>query len=853
MKILSKLSDRISRFVLDSEKHYGYYGDIKEIYFDMAKETGKYSALYWYWKQVIKILPSFIVTKIFRSTSMFKIYIKITIRNIGKHRGISIINILGLSLGMAVCILLTMWVFDEFNYNKFHENHDRLYRVTELSYSGNSQEVLTGTVAPLGPVLKKDFPEIADYTRYQPQGSVLISYEGKKFYENSVIAANNSLFKLFSFPFVIGDINNVLLSPNSVVINENTAKKYFGDSDPIGKIIRVNNKYDFIVEGVFRNIGSNSDIQFNIVLAWDYLESIYPRIQWNNHVYTNYVLLAENADEEETERKIKNVINDHYPSSRFDVFLQPLSDVHLRSNFGGGFSNETYVYFVLIIAVFVLLLACINFMNISTACALYRYKEIGMRKVCGGRRKDIIFQFLNESLLFSFISFIIAILIVLLVLPVFNNFTEKQLILNLINDWMYFGGLLVITFFIGIITGSYPALYFSSFKPLNILKGIQLSGVKNKNFSRILVMFQFAGSIILISGTFTVFSQLDYMMNADLGWDREQLLYINMRGDTNKTYDLMKSELSKNPGIISISGGLRKPSYGAYGTGYKINWTGKDPDYKPSIAYNSVDFNYIETVGLKLVKGRSFSKDFPSDTLRAYVINESLAELIGADQIIGADFTVWDVPGKIIGVVKDFHYYSLRSEIGPMVLRCQYRSWLRYIILKISPENISSTTEFINDTWEKFNPDYPLVYGFVNDDFSIMYREYKKMGKMVEYASIIAVFIACLGLIGLVSFRIEKKKKEIGIRKAIGASTASISQYLTREFIRLISTACAIAIPIAYYTFGLWLDNFPYRTEPGIGLFVISGLSAMLIALFSVSFQVIKAARANPVDSLRYE
>ncbi len=843
----------IIKIITLGDEKFSMIKEFNDEFEDIAHSEGIKKARVWYWKHLIISMPLILKESFYWRMAMIKNYLKIAYRSIIKNKGFSIINILGLAIGMAVCLLFSLWAFDEFNYNKFHVNYDRLYRVTELSFSGNTPHVLTNTVAPLGPVLKEEFPEIADYTRFQYLRSTMIRYEDKKLYENAVIAANNSLFKMFSFSLVRGDKNTVLVNPNSIVIDETTAEKYFGDSDPIGKVIQVNNQYDFIVEGVFEDIGSNTDIQFSIVLAWDHLEGIYPRVQWDNHVISNYVLLADNATEQDTERKIINVINDHGVSTRYDVFLQPLSDVHLRSNFGSRISSETYVYIILIIAVFVLLLACINFMNLSTARSSYRFKEIGMRKVVGGRRVDIIVQFFSESLLFSFISFIIALLLLFLILPSFNTFTEKQLILSVKNDWLLIAGMLAVTFITGVIAGSYPAIYLSAFKPLNVLKGINQSGGKSTLFRRILVVFQFAGSIILITGTMIIYSQLDYMMNADLGWDRDHLMSISLRGGTNKSYDLLKNELSNIPGINNVSGGRAKPPYGGYGTNYKIDWTGMDPDYKPSISYNDIDYGYIETVGLEIIKGRSFSKDFATDTLSAYVINESLADLMGADPVIGADFKVWDVPGKVIGVVKDYHFFSLRSEIGPIVLRCQYKNSWKYILIRINPENINSTTEYIKETWEKINPDFPMIYGFISDDFTGMYSDYTRMGKLMQYSAILAVFIACLGLFGLVSFSVEKKKKEIGLRKTLGASTPVILKHVTREFVMLVVISSSIAIPAAYYIFGQWLDNFAYRTEPGIGLFLLSGLSALLVALFSVSYQAIKAARANPVDSLRYE
>ena len=787
---------------------------------------------------------------------MFKNYFKVALRNIRRHPGYSIINIAGLAIGLACCLFILIWVLDELNYDKFHENAPYLYRVEENQYYSGRVYHVTVTPYPLAPALKADFPEIIEATQYVGVGGQLIRYGEKAFFETGIRAVAPAFFRMFTFPFVKGDSNTALDDPFSLVISEEMAEKYFGEEDPIGKVFSVNNTYDMKVSGVMKNVPNNSYLQFDMVIPYALLEKVgaVSDSMGSNSILT-FVQLQKGASLQQINDKIRGFIKKHVPDSVTDLELALYSKIHLHQYFGYGrdMGQIKYVYIFSIIALFVLIIACINFMNLSTARSANRAKEVGVRKVAGALKSHIIRQFYGESVIYAFIALVFAVIIVVLLMSPFNNLSGKELSLGILGNWMILAGFIGVTLFTGLVAGSYPALFLSSFQPVWVIKGNLKSGAGSSLFRRILVVVQFALSIFLIIGTVVVYNQLHYMKNRDIGYDKEHLVYIPMRGQTGRFYEALKNALVRDPRILNVTGSNHRPSNIGSNSG-GANWDGKDPDQVVLIGISSVDYDYIETIGIELKEGRSFSKEYGTDQTEAFIVNEEVAKLMGKESVAGENFSFAGRDGNIIGVMKNFHYYSVRNKIEPLAIYLRPAAQgFSYTLIRIAPENISASLDFVKDTWQKVVPDFPFEYRFLVEDFEYYYRSEERMGGLLKYFSILAVFIACLGLFGLASFTAEQRTKEIGIRKVLGASASQITLLLCREFFVLVLLANIISWPVAYFVMRNWLQDFAYRTSLGMLTFVLTMVLALIIALLTVSFQAVKAAVANPVDALKYE
>ena len=787
---------------------------------------------------------------------MFKNYFKVALRNIRRHPGYSIINIAGLAIGLACCLFILIWVLDELNYDKFHENAPYLYRVEENQYYSGRVYHVTVTPYPLAPAIKADFPEIIEATQYVGVGGQLIRYGEKAFFETGIRAVAPAFFRMFTFPFVKGDSNTALDDPFSLVISEEMAEKYFGEEDPIGKVFSVNNTYDMKVSGVMKNVPNNSYLQFDMVIPYALLEKVgaVSDSMGSNSILT-FVQLQKGASLQQINDKIRGFIKKHVPDSVTDLELALYSKIHLHQYFGYGrdMGQIKYVYIFSVIALFVLMIACINFMNLSTARSANRAKEVGVRKVVGALKSHIIRQFYGESVIYAFIALVFAVIIVVLLMFPFNNLSGKELSLGILGNWMILAGFIGVTLFTGLVAGSYPALFLSSFQPVWVIKGNLKSGAGSSLFRRILVVVQFALSIFLIIGTVVVYNQLHYMKNRDIGYDKEHLVYIPMRGQTGRFYEALKNALVRDPRILNVTGSNHRPSNIGSNSG-GANWDGKDPDQVVLIGISSVDYDYIETIGIELKEGRSFSKEYGTDQTEAFIVNEEVAKLMGKESVAGENFSFAGRDGNIIGVMKNFHYYSVRNKIEPLAIYLRPAAQgFSYTLIRIAPENISASLDFVKDTWQKVVPDFPFEYRFLVEDFEYYYRSEERMGGLLKYFSILAVFIACLGLFGLASFTAEQRTKEIGIRKVLGASASQITLLLCREFFVLVLLANIISWPVAYFVMRNWLQDFAYRTSLGMLTFVLTMVLALIIALLTVSFQAVKAAVANPVDALKYE
>ena len=802
---------------------------------------------------------------------MFRNYLKVAIRDIVRHKGYSLINAAGLALGMACFILIFLLVQDELSYDRFHENGDEIYRVITVWEKKGDKEFCALTTAPLAAALEQDFPEIVHGACFNYSGAGLIKYGDKSFDRDIFAFTDPSFFKMFSFTFLKGDPETALDDPLSVVLSEKTAEKYFGDRDPMGKILQVTGIFgDQNPMGKIHPVTGNVNLkvtgvikdpkQSHISLEYVVSNQIFDRYgvditSWNRLNYTTYVMLRKDADVEEVKRKLAGYLKSRFPGTTTSHTLQPLKRIYLYSNFSydikGRTSNITFVYILSVLAVFILLIACINFMNLATARSAARMKEVGLRKVIGARRRQLVRQFLGESIILSFISLIFALLLVELALPYLSRLTFRELTLHSsINPWLVLE-LLGIAFLTGIIAGSYPAFFLSSFKPLKVLKGTTPKGVKGSGLRKVLAIGQFSISIILIIITTLHFKQFHYMQNAELGYDKNHLVCLSMNADIKKNYNAFKNKLVRNPGILSVTASLNLPVW----TGPSFNcsdWEGREGNDGFTLYHGSVDYDYFKTLKMDILQGRPFSRQFPTDLTSAFIVNQQAAKRMGMQNPPGKRLSMGNRKGIIIGVVKDHHFDSLRSKINPLVLRLAPGE-TNYMIIRVKPGGIPGSLAFIESQWEIYAPDYPFGYTFLEDVVERMYLGERILGKIVFVFTLLAIFISCMGLFGLVSFMAERRTKEIGIRKVLGATVSGIARLLSREFVKWILLANAIAWPTAYLLMNQWLQNYTYRVSIGIWTFLLAGGAALLIVLVTVGYQTLKAAAADPIEALRYE
>jgi putative ABC transport system permease protein len=832
-------------------------GDFEEEYSQTAADRGKLYANFWILLNIGKSIPPFVADSIRFRLVMMKNYATITWRNTRRHKTYSFINIAGLAVGLACCLLITLWILDEQSYDRFHENRDRLYRVVVNMPSSGGMRKVVATPPPLGQALKNDIPEIEETARLSYWGSVPIRSEDKSFNETNMIVVDPSFFDLFTFPFIKGEGAASLNAPDSALISERRAESFFGNEDPIGKVIHVDNRFDYIIRGVFRDIPYNTHIgQFDFVLPWAHLDHMdwYESDSWGAFSYRTYVLLDEKASIQNVNQKITTLIQRYSPGSKNEILLEKISDIHLRSHYrlSTGLRSIVYVYIFSVVALFILLIACVNFMNLTTARSFSRAKEIGMRKTLGALRRHVIFQFFGESIFMTAYAVALALALIWLVLPEFNKFTGKQISVHSLLNWQAFIGLVGITLFTGCVAGSYPALYLSSFRPVQVLRNVLQTGKKKSGFRRVLVILQFTISIILITGTLVVYAQLDYIRNRNIGWDREHLIGVPLSQEMRKSYEILKAELLKHPRVLNVTAAYSEPTnFESSSSG--VNWDGKDPEEIVHVTVNLVDFDFLDTLDIEMTEGRSFSKEYSTDATQAFLINETLARVMRNDSPVGAKLSFIGREGQVIGVMKDFNFHSLRSDIGPLAIGIGSDDYWNHVLIKIHKDDISSTIEDLNGIWRRIFPHDPFDFHFMEEQLERQYRSELHMGKLIHVFAGLAVFIACLGLIGLTSFSVEQRRKEISIRKVLGAAPGNVMWILGRELVIWVLVANVIAWPIAYFVMSGWLRNFAYRIGVGPEFFIFSSLLALAVAILAVAFQSLKAAISNPANSLRFE
>lgn len=854
-------AEKILQIMLSISEKEGLSGDFEEIYNDYVEEKSKARAWIWYWAQILAYFPRYISNSVYWSFQMFRNYLRIFIRNLKKHKGYSFINIAGLAIGMTCCVIAMLFVQDELSYDKFHEKKDQTYRVvTEVDIIEGQKQKTTLTKPWLAQALIEEFPEVMDAVRIGTQNRIVMSYGEKRFNENPWYV-DQSFFDIFTFPLIKGNRESALDQPFTAVVTEKFAQKYFGTDDPIGKVITKDYQNDIKITGVLKEIPHNSHLQFDILISYESLKSIYNEWLYKNKYVVTYVFFGKNASIEDVKAKFHDFTKRHWGerrAKRFRYYLQPLTSIHLYSDVGvelGKTSDISYSYSYSIIAFIVLIIACINFMNLSTARASRRFREVGLRKVVGAKRIQLIRQFTGESILMALFALLVAILISIVILPYFNMLTGKHLVINFQVNWILFGGLFLLTLVVGIISGTYPALFLSAFRPVDVLKSYQPSSTKGTNVRKGLVLFQFAASLFFIVSTLVIMKQTNFMKTKDLGFDKKNVVTINVWKDKTlmKRMDIIEGEIMKNPDIVDMTAYNTEPGLGlGFGSSYQCE--GFPEDQKIDMYIFFVRYDFFDFHGIDITKGRSFSREIISDQERALIINETAAKRIGWENPLGKRIIDKheEIDGRVIGVVKDFHHSSLREEIKPCIFQWA-PEYLSYFAVKIKSGRINETVKFLEEKWKEFSPNQIFHYSFLEEAIDSYYRKDKTMGLVFRLSSLLSIILACLGLFGLAMFTAEQRTKEIGIRKVLGASVPNIVFFLSKEFTKWVLLANIIAWPTAYFAMNKWLQNFAYRINIGIWTFILSAILALVISLLTVSSQSIKAALADPVKSLRYE
>ncbi len=790
---------------------------------------------------------------------MIRNYFKIAWRNLLQNKTFSLINISGLALGMTCSLLIMLWLKDELKKDKFHANSKRLYRVMENQYYVGDISTFESSPGILAENIVKDIPEIEMASQILWEEEPLFTV-GDKFDKEKGRFVQKDFLKMFSYKLQKGDPATALARPDAVVIAKRLADKYFKGEEPIGKMIRIDGKENVIVTGVLEEIPELSSLKFDFLMSYDiwFKKNEWAK-EWGNNGPRCYVMLKENTSVDQVNAKIKNYIKTKNKDSNVELFLQNYGDSYLYSKWdnakqAGG--RIEYVRTFSVVAIVILLIACINFMNLATARSLRRAREIGVRKVVGAGKRQLVAQFIGESMFVSFLAILISLLIVVLILPSFNELTEKHLAIDL-TDPSFLLILLGLTVFTGVISGSYPALFMSTLKPIVVLKGLLKFKAGATYFRKGLVVFQFALSIILILGMIVVYRQINYIHNKNLGFGKEDLLYIPLEGGLSKNYMAFKEELQRKPGIKNVTSAQHNPLQVGSST-QGVRWPGKDTTQLILFSSNPVNYDYIKTMGIELIAGRDFDPSYSLDT-NNYLINEAAARKIGYKDPVGKELTMWGDKGTVIGLMKDFHHNSLHVPIEPLILRLYKQSWIGdggywgHVIIRTEKGKTREALASMETTFKKFNAGFPFRYYFTDDEIMKNYKAEHTVSKLSRYFAFLAIFISCLGLFGLVTFTAEQKTKEIGIRKVLGASVSGIVGMLSKDFLKLVLIATVIAFPVAWWMMHKWLMDFEYRINIGWWVFVVAGIAALLIALLTISFQSIKAAIANPVRSLRTE
>ena len=810
---------------------------------------------------------------------MFKNYFKIAFRNLWKNKGYSAINIIGLAIGIATCLLISLYVLDELSYDKFNKNADRIYRINADIKFGGEEQKLAVCPDPMAFTMVKDYPEVENAVRFRNYGPSLVKKGNENIKEERIIYTDSTLFDVFTLPMIAGNPKKALAEPNTVVITEDIAKKYFNATNVLGKVLRFDNKTDYKITGIIKEVPENSHFKFDFFIALAGVEEAHRNI-WLSFNFNTYLLLRKDADVKAFQKKFDEILKKYmWPQAQalmkisqedfkksgnyINLSLIPVTDIHLHSDRIAELapnSDIQIVYIFSVIAIFILLVACVNFMNLSTARSANRAKEVGVRKVLGTQRKNLISQFLTEAVVMSLIAFVFAAGIALLLLPYLNQLALKNMTLSVAEHPLLFPLLIGFAVVVGLLAGSYPAWYLSAFRPIQVLKGAIANGFKRSYLRSALVVFQFFISIVLIIATIIIYNQLNYIRNKKLGFNREQIILVKDAYVLDKKAETFKQEVLKYTEIISgtKSGYLPVSNSGRdneslFPEGHIEN------DKAVSTQFWTVDQDYIKTMGMQVVEGRDFSKEFSTDS-SAIILNETAVKLFGfSGNPIGRKVTeLTDLNAKttrdytVIGVVKNFNFESLRQNIGALCMKIVGDAGST-ISFRMKTTDVAQTINHIKSTWKQIAPNEPFSFSFLNEEFDNMYRSEQRSGKIFISFAVLAILIACLGLFGLAAYAAEQRTKEIGIRKVLGATVSNIVSMLSKDFLKLVLIASLIAFPVAWWFMNKWLQDFAYRIHIEWWVFVLAAFVSIFIAIITVSFQAVKAALTNPVKNLRTE
>ncbi len=859
-------------------------GDFEETFRWKVRHGGSTRAHLWYTWHVLKLVPAFLTNSMYGSVIMIRNYMKIALRIIKKHRGYSFINILGLGIGMAVCVLILLFVRYELSFDAYHENSGRIYRLERqwLTADGSVRGHF-GTLAPgFTPHLEEQFPEMEHIARVFDAGNTRVVYEDKRFIEDRLFFVEDDFFEIFSVTFLQGNPGTALSEPSSLVLTESAARKYFGSADPMGRQLKVRDDSLYQITGIIEDAPANTHFHYDILASYITLKGVFVRggddyfhgtRNFSDNVTYTYMRLADTSDVAAVHARIPDFIdltlgtredadgNVIRSSQSTTILIRPVEDIHLYSHTSGELEpnfDMKYVRLFTLVAIFVLIIACINFMNLSTARATQRAKEVGLRKVVGANRRILTAQFLGESVFFSFLALLLALVFVVVVLPFFNTFTGREMNISyLLNP----GGILILTgvFAVtGVLAGLYPAVYLSAFKSAAILRGEVTRGAQGVVLRKIMVVFQFAISICLIISVAVVYRQMNYLMKADLGFDRENIVMLPADQVIKERWDDMRQGLLSSPHILEAALSKRAPTGRLNDApGFWVELNGEVQRNPFGMPHNRVSHGFFRTYNIRIVAGRDFSREYATDVSEAFIINETAVRRMGLEspqEAVGLRIGTFapSLKGYVIGVAMDFNYESLHNEIRPIITYIR-PDQANTASLRIAPGRTQDAIAHAREIWARFNPESPLQYDFLFDRIAALYRNEARMMKMFGYFSLFAIFISCLGLFGLASFTAARRTKEIGVRKVLGASLSNIMYLLSREFTKWVLVANLIAWPVAYFAMSAWLKNFAYKVHPHWLEFALAGVLTFVIALLTVSFQSFKAATCDPVRSIRYE
>lgn len=806
---------------------------------------------------------------------MFTNLLKHSLRSFKRQRAYIIINILGLSIGIACSLLIAIYVINEASYDKYNVKKDRIYRTILNGKIGGQEITYATSPSIMGPTMLREFPEVEDYLRMTKMGPQVVDYKNQAFSDDKIIEVDSSFFNFFSIPVLKGDIKNLLNSAHKVVLSESTAKRIFGNENPIDKPIKIgSDTIRYIVTGVMGDVPENSHFEASMLASF-ITSPRYKNPIWLNNNISTYFLLKPNANYKSIDAKYPELLKKYVgpevqqymginmdeftkQGNKYRFFLQNLADCHLDPSIQQEFkaaSEPKYLYIFGGIAILIVLIAAINFMNLSTAQSAKRAKEVGIKKIGGSTRGMLITQFLTESFILSFVSLILALVFIKVTIPYFNNLLGAKLVLNIFTNWYTVPALVVFALLVGLLSGSYPAFFLSKFNPYEVLKGSVKNSMKNGRLRRVLVVFQFATSILLIVCTMIMYRQINYMLKKDVGFNKDQLIVINRAEALGQKIKSFKQSVKTIPGVVNISSSTAVPGRTNNNNGYGLEGR-KDQSFL--MVTNWVDYNFLDTYGMQLASGRTFNESFSTDN-DACLVNESVIKNFEIPEPEKARFMQ---PGPenqrkyipVIGVVKNFNFESLRNPIGPCILCFQSENFMwGYITVRLTAKNYAATISEIEKVWKDYTTNTPLQYYFLDADFEKMYIQEKQNARMAVVFSILAIFIAALGLFGLTSFTVEQRTKEIGVRKAMGSSVSGIYVVVSREIVILVSIAALIACPLIYYVAGKWLQNFYYRINLGVFTFALGLTIALGVALLTISYRILKAASINPAQSLKYE